>query len=96
VRTFDVTSGDGTLIRGWRGGGPGVPLVIANGLGTIPEAWPSLVGEGSGYDAVTWYHRGTFGSGRPRDLTRIRVEDHVDDMVAVMDDQGLDRALVAC
>jgi pimeloyl-ACP methyl ester carboxylesterase len=96
LKTFDVTSGDGTRIRGWRSGGPGVPLVIANGLGTIPEAWPSLVAAGSGYDAVTWYHRGTFGSERPRDLSRIRVEDHVDDMVAVMDDQGLDRALVAC
>jgi pimeloyl-ACP methyl ester carboxylesterase len=94
--TFTVASGDGTTISGWRSGGPGVPLVIANGLGTIPEAWPSLVAEGSGYDAVTWYHRGTFGSERPRDLTRIGVEDHVDDMLAVMDDQGMDQALVAC
>jgi pimeloyl-ACP methyl ester carboxylesterase len=94
--TFDVVSADGTSIRAWRNDSPGIPLVIANGLGTIPEAWPSLVAEGSGYDTVTWYHRGTFGSERPEDLSRIRVEDHVDDMVAVMDAQGIERALVAC
>lgn len=94
--TFDVTSSDGTRIAAWAGEQPGVPLVIANGLGTIPEAWPSLVAEGSGYDTVTWYQRGTFGSDRPADLTRIRVEDHVEDMVAVMDARGIDQALVAC
>jgi pimeloyl-ACP methyl ester carboxylesterase len=94
--TFDVQSADGTSIRAWSNDSPGIPLVIANGLGTIPEAWPALIAEGSGYDAVTWYHRGTFGSERPADLQRIRVEDHVDDMVAVMDARGIDQALVAC
>jgi pimeloyl-ACP methyl ester carboxylesterase len=94
--TFPVTSADGTEILAWRSDHPGVPLVIANGLGTIPEAWPSLVAEGSGYDTVTWYQRGTFGSARPQDPARIRIEDHVADMVAVMDARGIDRALVAC
>ena len=94
--TFHVSSADGTRLLAWRGGQPGVPLVIANGLGTIPEAWPSLIREGSGYDTVTWYQRGTFGSQRPVDPRRIRVEDHVEDMLAVMDDQGIEKALVAC
>ncbi|MGB8649746.1 MAG: alpha/beta hydrolase [Mycobacteriales bacterium] len=94
--TFDLTSSDGTRIRCWRNDAPGVPLVIANGLGTTPEAWPTLVAEGSGYDAMTWYQRGTFGSERPADPARIRVEDHVEDMLALMDHQGVDRALVAC
>lgn len=94
--TFDVTSADGTLIKAWRSDQPGIPLVIANGLGTIPEAWPALVREGSGYDTVTWYQRGTFGSGKPADPKRIRVEDHVEDMIALMDSQGIDRALVVC
>jgi pimeloyl-ACP methyl ester carboxylesterase len=95
-RTYDVVSADGTRLRAWRNDQPGVPLVIANGLGTTPEAWPALVREGSGYDALSWYQRGTFGSDRPADPHRIRVEDHVDDMVAVMDDAGVERALVAC
>lgn len=94
--TFDLTSSDGTQIKAWRSGQPGVPLVIANGLGTIPEAWPALMREGSGYDTLTWYQRGTFGSARPADRTHIRIEDHVEDMLALMDDQGVDTALVAC
>ncbi len=94
--TFDFTSRDGTLLRGWANDGDGVPLVISNGLGTIPEAWPALIAPDSGYDAVTWYYRGTFGSRRPADPRRIRVEDHVDDLVSLMDARGIDRALVAC
>jgi pimeloyl-ACP methyl ester carboxylesterase len=94
--TFPVTSSDGTKIMAWRSDHEGVPLVIANGLGTIPEAWPSLVADDSGYDTVTWYQRGTFGSERPSDPACIRVEDHVEDMLALMDDQGMDQALVVC
>ena len=51
--SFDFTSSDGTCIRGWRGDGDGVPLVISNGLGTIPQAWPGLMGADSGYRTVT-------------------------------------------
>ena len=94
--TFEVTSSDGTVIQCWASDQPGIPLVIANGLGTTPESWPALIREGSGYDTVTWYQRGTFGSERPKDPTRIRVEDHVEDMLALMDARGIDRALVAC
>ena len=94
--TFDFSSRDGTRIRGWANDGAGLPLVISNGLGTIPQAWPALVAQDSGYDAVTWYHRGTFGSERPADPARVRVEDHVDDLVALMDARGIERALVAC
>lgn len=94
--SFDFVSPDGTRLRGWANDAEGLPLVIANGLGTIPEAWPALVAPDSGYDTVTWYHRGTFGSQRPRDRSRVRIEDHVDDMVALMDARGIERALVAC
>ena len=94
--SFDFPSADGTCIRGWRSDSDGLPLVISNGLGTIPQAWPGLVRPDSGYRTVTWYYRGTFGSERPRDRARIRVEDHVEDMLALMDHEGIDRALVAC
>ena len=70
-------------------------MVIANGLGTTPEAWPALTREGSGYDALTWYQRGTFGSARPADPSRIGIDDHVADMLALMDAQGVDKALIA-
>ncbi|MFP5219924.1 MAG: alpha/beta fold hydrolase [Actinomycetes bacterium] len=98
--TFDVESADGTLLRAWQDDGDAdderVPLLLSNGLGTIPESWPGLVGRDSGYRTVTWYYRGTFGSQRPADPARVRIEDHVDDAIAVMDAAGVERALVAC
>jgi pimeloyl-ACP methyl ester carboxylesterase len=94
--SFTYSSHDGTAIRGWRGDGEGVPVIVSNGLGTIPQAWPGLVKPDSGYAVRTWYYRGTFGSERPRDPGRIRVEDHVGDLVALMDHEGIDRALLAC
>jgi len=93
--TFEVVSADGTRLRGWTGGGDGPPVLLSNGLGSIPQAWPGLVAD-SDLDVVSWYHRGTFGSGRPADTSRVRVEDHVDDAVAVLDARGVEQAVVAC
>jgi pimeloyl-ACP methyl ester carboxylesterase len=99
---FDFTSSDGTRVTGWRsetdadGAAHGLPVVISNGLGTSPAAWPTIVRPDSGFRVATWYYRGTGGGARPRDLARIRVEDHVEDMLALMDHEGIDRALVAC
>lgn len=93
---FDVTSSDGTTIRGWRNNAQGTPLILSNGLGTIPQAWPSLIARDSGYEVLSWYYRGTFASDRPTDRSRVHVENHVDDLVAVMDAAGVEKALVAC
>jgi pimeloyl-ACP methyl ester carboxylesterase len=97
----DVVAPDGTRIRWWDNGlpaGSGVPVVISNGLGASPAAWPFLGGDGRPGPgtprAVTWHHRGLGGSERPRDPERIRLADHVDDMVAVMDAAGIERAAV--
>ena len=94
-RTFDVESSDGTVVRAWTDDGAGLPLLLSNGLGTIPQSWTGLVRPDSGYRTVTWYYRGTFGSQRPVDPGRVRVQDHVDDAVAVLDAMGIERALVA-
>jgi pimeloyl-ACP methyl ester carboxylesterase len=88
-----VTGRDGTVLRAWSNGGSGVPVLLCNGLGTPPQAWPGLVAPDSGYRVVTWYQRGLGGSQRPRDRERVRVEDHVDDARAVMAAFGLDSAL---
>ena len=94
--SFSFVSGDGTRLRGWTNDAAGTPLLLVNGLGTTPESWPALLAADCGYRVTTWYHRGTFGSERPADPGRIRVEDHVDDLVALMDDRGVERALLAC
>ena len=64
-RPFDARSTDGTVVRGWRSDGGGIPVLLSNGLGTVPQAWPALIAADSGYDVVSWYHRGTFGTARP-------------------------------
>jgi pimeloyl-ACP methyl ester carboxylesterase len=94
--TFDVTSRDGTRVVGWRNDADGVPVVISNGLGTPPAAWPTIAAADSGFRTTTWYYRGTGGGDRPADPAHVRIEDHVDDLVALLDHEQIDRAVIAC
>jgi pimeloyl-ACP methyl ester carboxylesterase len=93
-----VTGADGTVLRAWsnvgpgEGGGPAV--LLCNGLGAPPQAWPGVVARDSGFRVLTWYQRGLGGSARPRDRDRVRVEDHADDARAVLDAYGVGSALV--
>lgn len=97
VSTSWVHSADGTRIRAWRSQGVqgALPVVVSNGLGTPPEAWPAVLADPGRFDAVGWYYRGTAGSDRPADPSHVAVEHHVEDLIAVMDDAGLDRAVLA-
>ena len=38
----DLLARDGTLLRRWDNGAQGVPVVVSNGLGASPTAWPFL------------------------------------------------------
>ena len=89
-----VTSVDGTRLRAWDNDGQGVPVVISNGLGTPHDAWPDINRRTETYRVVTWDHRGLGGSDRPSDESRITIDDHTDDLFAVMDSYGIDRAVV--
>ena len=93
---FSVTSSDGTSVAGWRNNGVGPPVLICNGLGTPPAAWPRIIAPEHGFRVSAWYYRGTGGGERPADLERITVDDHVQDALAVMDHEGIDKALLAC
>lgn len=93
VRYYDVTSADGTRIRAWTNDGDGPTVLVSNGLGTNPHAWPSLMQAGSGVRVIGWNHRGTGGSARPVD-GRVDLDSFVEDAIAVMDDAGLDAAPV--
>lgn len=93
---FSFDTADGTTVTGWRNEGAGPPVVISNGLGTSPRAWPTVAAADSGFRVVTWYYRGTGGGSRPADESRVRIEDHVEDLLALMDHEGIDRALLAC
>lgn len=94
-RFYDVTSADGTVLRAWTNDVPGPAVLLCNGLGTNPYAWPALLREDCGVRVVSWNHRGVGGSQRPADRDRIGIDAFVEDAVAVMDDAGLESAVVA-
>jgi 3-oxoadipate enol-lactonase len=93
VRYHDVTSADGTRIRAWTNGADGPTVLLSNGLGVGPHGWPSLLRPDCGVHVVGWNHRGTGGSARPAD-GRVDLESFVEDAIAVMDDAGIDSAVV--
>jgi 3-oxoadipate enol-lactonase len=89
-----VSSADGTGVRAWCNDGVGTPVLICNGLGAPPAAWPRITAPDSGYRVLTWYQRGLGGSERPADRARVRVEDHADDARAVLDAFEMPSAMV--
>ncbi len=92
---FDLTAGDGTRLTAWRNQADDGPRVlICNGMGVPPEAWPRLISDDCPYQVVSWNQRGVLGSDRPADPTRIEISDHVDDARALLDACGWDDAIV--
>lgn len=66
-------------------------MLLCNGLGTNPHAWPALLDRSCGVRIVSWNHRGVGGSERPRDITRVGIDAFVEDALAVLDDAGVER-----
>ncbi|HEX4702560.1 MAG TPA: alpha/beta hydrolase [Pseudonocardiaceae bacterium] len=99
MREHDIHSADGTRIRVWHNDGTGRDVLLCPGIGTMPEAWPYLTRPAAHPGRPrprmhSWYHRGTLGSARPADPTRIRLADHVADALAVLDEATVERAVV--
>ncbi|RKT57149.1 alpha/beta fold hydrolase [Saccharothrix australiensis] len=90
MREHDVFSSDGTRIRLWRTDTAGPDVLLSPGLGAAPTTWPALPAA----RVHSWHHRGTMGSRRPDDPTRITLRDHVADALAVLDDGGVERCVV--
>lgn len=94
LRQYDVISADGTRLRAWTNDADGPTVVLCNGLGTPPQAWPSLMQPDAGIRVVGWYHRGVGGSERPAS-GRVDMDATIEDVLAVMDDAGIEQAVVA-
>ncbi|HYH26353.1 MAG TPA: alpha/beta hydrolase [Blastococcus sp.] len=94
MSTRTVRGADGTVLRAWCNDGTGIPVLLCNGLGAPPAAWPRIIAPDSGYRVATWYQRGLGGSERPADRSRVQVEDHADDARAVLDAYGMRSAIV--
>lgn len=95
---FHVEATDGTALQAWTNDPhdtrPGPTVVLCNGLGTNPYAWPALLDPACSVRVVSWNHRGTGGSQRPRDPERVGIEDFADDAVALMDHLELSSAVL--
>ena len=94
LRYYDVTSTDGTRLRAWTNDVDGPTVLLCNGLGTNPFAWPALLDPDCGVRVISWNHRGTGGSERPADPEDVGVEPFVDDAIAVLDDAGVDACVL--
>jgi pimeloyl-ACP methyl ester carboxylesterase len=98
VAYHDVLSDDGTRLNAWTNDPDGLvdgpTVILCNGLGTNPWAWPALLNPECGVRIVSWNHRGTGGSDRPQDPTRAGIEEFVEDALSVMDHFGIDRAVL--
>jgi pimeloyl-ACP methyl ester carboxylesterase len=87
VRT--VTARDGTIVTYYLAGRGREPWVLAPGLGTNIHCWKHLFEHFQDrFTMLTWDPRGTYRSSVPADLSRLRVEDHTDDMEAIVADLG--------
>jgi pimeloyl-ACP methyl ester carboxylesterase len=94
----DVLSDDGTRLRAWTNDPDGVAdgptVLLCNGLGTSAWTWPALLRPECGVRVVSWNHRGTGGSERPREHHRVGIEEFVEDGLSVLDHFGIDRAVL--
>ena len=89
-----MTSADGTVIEMWSNDAEGPTVLLCNGLGTNPYAWPDLLEPDCGLHVISWNHRGVGRSARPEDEQRVGMDAFVEDAVAVLDAAGVDRCVV--
>jgi pimeloyl-ACP methyl ester carboxylesterase len=94
VRSYQVTSADGTVLEAWTndvdGTMAGPTVLLCNGLGTNPYCWPALLDPSCGVRVISWMHRGTGGSARPAEPGRAGIDAFVEDALAVLDHDGID------
>lgn len=69
-------------------------IVLANGLGGRLYAWtPALEALRHDYRLITWDYRGLFSSDSPRSMRRLGVTDHAEDIVTILEAEGVKRAV---
>ena len=90
LRYYTVAGDDGTELVAWTNDVDGPLVLLCNGLGTNPYAWPALLDPACGVRVISWNHRGTGGSQRPRDLEHVGIDAFAEDALAVMDDAGVE------
>ncbi|MCA9677428.1 MAG: alpha/beta hydrolase [Kofleriaceae bacterium] len=76
------------------GAGPDAPVVVlANGLGGTFEAFRHLYDALDGYRVLCWDYRGLYSSAAPADDRANTVGHQVDDLIELLDHEGVARAV---
>lgn len=89
-----LTAGDGTGIAYEVLGRGDETIVLANGLGGRLYAWePAIEAFWSTHRIITWDYRGLFASDSPKSKRKLAVTHHVDDIVAILDEEEIHRAV---
>lgn len=89
-----VISFDGTEIR-YTAKGEGMVLIPCNGIVCTTTYWHYLEEHFQGRcRVITWDYRGHGKSGPPADLKNLSLGCHARDLLAVMDDDGVDKAIL--
>lgn len=69
-------------------------IVLANGLGGRLYAWmPAIEAFWRTHRIVTWDYRGLFASDSPASQRKLSVANHVEDALAILDAEGVERAV---
>jgi pimeloyl-ACP methyl ester carboxylesterase len=77
------------------GGGTDRVIVLANGLGGRFYVWEPLVEKvRAEYRIITWDYRGLFESGAPSRIRRLAIPNHAEDIVRILDNEGIPRASI--
>jgi pimeloyl-ACP methyl ester carboxylesterase len=75
--------------------GGALPLVLSHGFGASAAMWePNLAGLAAGRAVITWDMRGHGRSGTPDDQADYSEAATVADLAAILDSQGIDRAVI--
>ncbi len=94
-RELRVEAHDGTRLYA-RIFGEGPPIVLCDGVGCDGFIWRYLAEVlARNMTVVRWHYRGHGRSEPPRDPEAVHIEDHVADLVSVLDAVGIDRAVLA-
>ncbi len=75
--------------------GEGRPILLCNGLGGSWEAWSHQMQYFRGrYRLLSWDYRGLYDSSPPRHPHAMRVADHAQDALCLLQEEGAERAAV--
>ena len=89
-----VRSYDGTRIY-YLSQGEGVPLMLCDGIGCDGYVWKYLTERFRPTNRLVHYHyRGHANSDKPTNGNHYTIQDNVRDMIAVMDDDGVEKAVL--